>query len=80
MKVDFKLSVSSLSKQLEHFWQVATQKVTLLEKQYDASKGSPVFTVEGRYSTRGWTERRTPWKRWHTTSHISGFTTMALTT
>ncbi|RLD69907.1 MAG: glycosyl hydrolase, partial [Bacteroidetes bacterium] len=56
MKVDFKLSVSSLSKQLEYFWQVATQKVTLLEKQYDASKGSPVFTVEGRYSTRGWTE------------------------
>ncbi len=56
MKVDFKLSVSSLSQQLEHFWQVATQKVELINNEYDPSQGSPVFTVEGRYSTRGWTE------------------------
>ena len=27
-----------------------------LEKNYDVSKGSPVFTVQGKYSTRGWTE------------------------
>ena len=28
----------------------------LINREYDPSKGSPVFTVEGKYTTRGWTE------------------------
>ncbi len=56
MKIDAKIDAISLSKQLEQFWQLATAKVHLLEKEYDPSQGSPVFTVDGKYSTRGWTE------------------------
>jgi len=56
MKIDVKIDAISLSKQLEQFWQLATAKVHLLEKEYDPSQGSPVFTVDGKYSTRGWTE------------------------
>ena len=56
MKTDSQITPSSLSQQLEKFWQLATQKVELINNEYDPSQGSPVFTVEGRYSTRGWTE------------------------
>ncbi len=31
-------------------------KIHLIEKLYNESQGSPVFTIEGKYSTRGWTE------------------------
>ena len=28
----------------------------MLENEYDTAKGAPVFTVKGKYTTRGWTE------------------------
>ncbi len=56
-----KLTESSIQKQefrpdLEKFWELAAEKVVLLQKEYDRSQGSPVFTIMGRYTTRGWTE------------------------
>ncbi len=41
---------------LERFWKVSGQKIELINSEYDDSQGSPVFTVAGKYSTRGWTE------------------------
>jgi hypothetical protein len=41
---------------LERFWKVSGQKIELINSEYDDSQGSPVFTVVGKYSTRGWTE------------------------
>ncbi len=41
---------------LERFWKVSGQKIELMNSEYDDSQGSPVFTVAGKYSTRGWTE------------------------
>ncbi len=41
---------------LERFWKVSAQKIELINNEYDSSQGSPVFTVAGKYSTRGWTE------------------------
>jgi len=32
------------------------EKIRLIERSWDLSKGAPVFTVRGRYSARGWTE------------------------
>ncbi len=48
--------VSGLDKKLAGFWKIAGEKVLLLDREYDMCKGSPVFTVEGKYTTRGWTE------------------------
>ena len=56
MRINDKLKPEELSGKLNRFWQLSDQKIHLIEKQYDDSKGSPVFTVEGKYSTRGWTE------------------------
>jgi len=56
IKIDHKIKPEDLSGKLKRFWQLSGEKIHLIEKQYDESKGSPVFTVNGRYSTRGWTE------------------------
>lgn len=56
IKIDHSLKPSDLSRKLERFWEVSGEKIHLIEKHYDESKGSPVFTVDGKYSTRGWTE------------------------
>lgn len=50
------LTPADLSQKLTKFWELSAQKIHLIEKNFDASKGSPVFTVEGKYTTRGWTE------------------------
>ncbi len=47
---------ADLSSKLARFWTLSGEKINLIEKNYDTSKGSPVFTVAGNYSTRGWTE------------------------
>jgi len=41
---------------LDKFWYLSGQKIRLIETYYNEAQGSPVFTVEGKYSTRGWTE------------------------
>ncbi|HNP20472.1 MAG TPA: glycoside hydrolase family 88 protein [Panacibacter sp.] len=50
------LKPAGLTKKLNRFWELSAAKIGLLEKHYDATKGSPVFTVDGHYTTRGWTE------------------------
>ncbi len=54
--INFELKPADLSEKLKKFWQLSGEKIHLIEKEYDESKGSPVFTVNGSYSTRGWTE------------------------
>ncbi|MFY0654964.1 MAG: glycoside hydrolase family 88 protein [Cyclobacteriaceae bacterium] len=56
MKIDQDIKVGLLSTKLERFWTHAREKALLLEKEYDTSIGSPVFTINGKYTTRGWTE------------------------
>ncbi|MEQ9098108.1 MAG: glycosyl hydrolase [Imperialibacter sp.] len=56
MKIDNQLKVEHLEKSLNQFWDLSGQKILAIEKQYDGQAGTPVFTVEGKYTTRGWTE------------------------
>lgn len=56
MKIDFDVRLDALSSGLDHFFQLATEKVNLINREYDPAQGSPVFTVKGKYTTRGWTE------------------------
>jgi unsaturated chondroitin disaccharide hydrolase len=37
-------------------WALSARKIADTERGYDSSKGSPVFTIEGRWTSRGWTE------------------------
>ena len=56
IKINTKLQAVELKAKLKRFWELSGEKITRIDKQYDSSKGSPVFTVAGKYSTRGWTE------------------------
>jgi unsaturated chondroitin disaccharide hydrolase len=51
-----KLDPQDLSDKLKTFWDLSGRKINLIDKYYDEAKGSPVFTIEGKYTTRGWTE------------------------
>ena len=56
MHINNTLTATDLLPSLERFWDVSGQKINNLNTNYDPAKGSPVFTVEGQYTTRGWTE------------------------
>ena len=56
MQIKSKLNARDLNKKLENFWQYSGEKINLIKREYDAGQGSPVFTVKGKYTTRGWTE------------------------
>lgn len=56
LHIDNGLQPSGLLKLLENCWELSGQKINNILQHYDVSKGSPVFTVKGKYTTRGWTE------------------------
>lgn len=56
IRIDPALTVNELSTPLERFWSLSGDKIRQIEKGYDLSKGTPVYTVKGKYTTRGWTE------------------------
>jgi hypothetical protein len=56
IKIDARLAVGDLRAPLADLFALAGDKIRLLEREWDPSRGTPVFTVEGRYTTRGWTE------------------------
>ena len=49
-------NLADLKPGLDRCFELAEEKIQSLDKHYDDSNGSPVFTVEGKYTTRGWTE------------------------
>jgi unsaturated chondroitin disaccharide hydrolase len=54
--LNLKLNPGDFSYKLKRFWNLSGQKIRHIEKHYDEAQGSPVFTVKGEYTTRGWTE------------------------
>ena len=48
--------LASLKPKLDRFFDLAKTKIQTIDAEYDDAKGSPVFTIEGKYTTRGWTE------------------------
>ncbi|AWW00808.1 glycoside hydrolase family 88 protein [Arcticibacterium luteifluviistationis] len=56
MQIDFDLNPKDLESKLTDFWKLSGQKIIDIEKNYDSSNGAPVFTINGKYSSRGWTE------------------------
>jgi unsaturated chondroitin disaccharide hydrolase len=56
MEIDLQLSLQQLAPALDRFWNLSGEKILAIEKNFDAKHGAPVFTVNGKYTTRGWTE------------------------
>jgi hypothetical protein len=45
-----------LSSAIDHLFERSAEKIDAIERRWKPADGAPVFTVEGRYRTRGWTE------------------------
>lgn len=56
MKIDHQLTADDLLDDSRNVLRMAAEKSRQLDAAWDPDKGSPVFTVNGRYTTRGWTE------------------------
>lgn len=56
MKTDTTITAADLKPQITRLFDVAGKKARMLDNAWDPKKGTPVFTVEGKYATRGWTE------------------------
>jgi unsaturated chondroitin disaccharide hydrolase len=56
MKIDLGLQPRALAPKLGRLFALSAQKIRALEKTTHQGEGAPVFTVDGRYTARGWTE------------------------
>jgi unsaturated chondroitin disaccharide hydrolase len=56
MNTDATLRLKQLEKDIDRFWQLSGEKIMRIEHNVDPSKGAPVFTINGKYTARGWTE------------------------
>jgi unsaturated chondroitin disaccharide hydrolase len=56
MQIRNDLTALSLQSKIDKLWELSAEKIRLISKEYDNSKGTPVFTVNGEYTLRGWTE------------------------
>ncbi len=53
---NYHLQPSDLKARLDNFWKLSGEKILAIEKEYDTALGAPVFTKNGKYTSRGWTE------------------------
>lgn len=56
IKIDSQLTPPKLAPKLERLFALSAEKILALEKSWKPADGTPVFTVEGQYTSRGWTE------------------------
>jgi unsaturated chondroitin disaccharide hydrolase len=50
------LTPAALLPRIEKLWSASAAKIRSLENSWHPEAGAPVFTVNGRYTSRGWTE------------------------
>jgi hypothetical protein len=56
MQINLTLKPEDLLVKIERLWRLSAAKIASIERAHDPAQGSPVFTVEGKYTARGWTE------------------------
>jgi unsaturated chondroitin disaccharide hydrolase len=56
MKIERGLTPAALSRKIEHLWEVSAAKIRAIERHHGTGRDALVYTVDGRYTSRGWTE------------------------
>src|SRR4051812_4376737 len=56
MNIDSHVAPGDLTTAITRVFELAQSKVRAQEKSWGPSRGTPVFAVKGKYTTRGWTE------------------------
>src|SRR6187402_1520560 len=56
IKIDHTLTAAALTPAITQLFAASAAKIERLERRWDPGAGTPVFTVKGEYTSRGWTE------------------------
>ncbi len=56
MRIDNDIQPADLTPAIERALTLAARKSRAIDRAWDRDQGAPVYTVEGKYTTRGWTE------------------------
>ena len=56
IQIDSKLTETGLRAKVDRLFSASAREDPFARSSWDPAQGSPVFTVEGRYTSRGWTE------------------------
>ena len=56
LSINTTIRPADLAAKVETMFESAAAKINSIEKSWDPSRGTPVFTINGRYTSRGWTE------------------------
>ena len=56
LTIDYSITPEGVEARLDKMFELAGQKIHSIEKSWDPARGTPVFTVKGTYTSRGWTE------------------------
>src|SRR5918993_5718593 len=56
MRSDQSITAKGLLPRVQRLFELSGKKILEIERSWDPKAGTPVFTVEGKYSSRGWTE------------------------
>ncbi|MBI1984009.1 MAG: glycoside hydrolase family 88 protein [Acidobacteria bacterium] len=56
MRINSSLTPDSLQPKVKRLLELSGEKIRLLDRSWDFAQGTPVFTAQGKYTSRGWTE------------------------
>src|SRR5215210_6253350 len=56
LHIDGERTAADLLPAINQLFELSAQKIRAIENTWRPEDGAPVFTVEGRYQSRGWTE------------------------
>jgi unsaturated chondroitin disaccharide hydrolase len=56
IRINSQLKPTALQPALDHLFAVSGEKIRRLQKRWNPERGTPVFTIKGEYTSRGWTE------------------------
>jgi hypothetical protein len=56
LRIDTSLTPGALRRDIERLFELSAKKVFALDRSWNPLAGSPVVTVGGKYTSRGWTE------------------------
>jgi unsaturated chondroitin disaccharide hydrolase len=56
MEIRQDLQALDLAPKIDRLWELSAGKIAAIENTWDPGKGSPVFTIQGKYTSKGWTE------------------------
>jgi hypothetical protein len=56
LKIDYDITAEKLAPAIRRLFDLSAPKILDIEKSWRPTEGAPVFTVRGKFTTRGWTE------------------------